>query len=50
MVEEIISFDDDIVATRYVLTDLAIVANIQNQQSISSQVKAGKEWMVEEEQ
>ena len=48
-VEEIIFFDDDIVATPYVLTDLTIVANIQNQQLVSSQVKAGKEWMVEEE-
>ena len=48
-VEEIIFFDDDIVATPYVLTDLTIVANIQNQQLVGSQVKAGKEWMVEEE-
>ena len=42
-VEEIIFFDDDIVATPYVLTDLTIVANIQNQQLVGSQVKAGKE-------
>ena len=48
-VEEIIFFDDNIVATPYVLTDLTIVANIQNQQLVGSQVKAGKERMVEEE-